>query len=79
MGGDSKMIWRGIGYGNKLKTKFITGKLNSKKYVEIIDEQINTYATRIAGSKYVFQNNKKHGHAHRESSKIILFEQKNSC
>ena len=37
------------------KLKFIRRKLNSKEYIEMIDEQINTYATRIAGSKYIFQ------------------------
>ena len=34
---------------------FITGKLNSKKYIETIDEQINSYAVRIVGNKYIFQ------------------------
>ena len=48
----------GIG---KLEIKFITGKLNSNKLIvynknniETIDEQINTYATRIAENKYIF-------------------------
>ena len=35
---------------------FITEKLNSKKCVGTIDEQINTYATRIARNKYTFQH-----------------------
>ena len=30
-----------------MKVIFITEKLNSKKYLEMIDEQINTYPTRI--------------------------------
>ena len=38
----------------------------------MIDEEINTYATRIAGNKYIFQR----GHAHRESNEIILCKQK---
>ena len=43
----SIMTWAG-----KLGIKFITRKLNSKRYIEMIDEQINTYATRIAGNNY---------------------------
>ena len=31
-------------------------KLNGKKYVETIDEQVNACARRIAGNKYIFQN-----------------------
>ena len=50
----SIMIRGGDGYYGKLEIKFITGKLNSRKYVETIDEQIDTYATRIAGNKYNF-------------------------
>ena len=51
------MIWEDIGnqtIGNhgKIEIKFVTEKLNSKKYVEMIGEQMNTYATRIAGWIY---------------------------
>ena len=38
-----------------MEIKFVTRKLNSKRYIEKIDEQINTRATRIAGNKYIFQ------------------------
>ena len=54
MGGDGVMIWRGVGYYGKLEIKFITGQLNSKIYIETIDEQVNTYTTRI-GNKYIFE------------------------
>ena len=35
-----------------METKFITGKLNSKKYVETIDEQINTNGLKY----YIIEN-----------------------
>ena len=60
MGGDGVMIWGGVGYCGKLETKFIAGKLNNKRYIETIDEQINTRATRIAGNKYIFQRDNVH-------------------
>ena len=40
------VIWEDAGYG-KLEIKFTAGKLNNRKYIEMIDEQINTRATRI--------------------------------
>ena len=46
------MIWRGIGYQGKMEIKFITRKLDSKKYIEMIDEQI-TYTTQISENKYI--------------------------
>ena len=56
-----------------METKFITGKLNSKRYIETNDEQVNTnYATRITGNEYIFQR------VHRGSSKTVPCEQKNS-
>ena len=45
------MIWAGIGYHGKTEIKFITGRMNSKMYLKMIDQQINTYATKIAGDK----------------------------
>ena len=38
MGNGDIMIWGGIGYRGKMEIKFITGKLNSEKYIEMIDE-----------------------------------------
>ena len=38
-----------------MEIKFIIGKLNSEKYVKMIDEQINTYTTRMVGNEYIFQ------------------------
>ena len=50
------MIERNINYYGKVEIKFIVGKLNSKKYIEITDKEINTYATRVAGNKYIFKH-----------------------
>ena len=38
------MIWGDVDYQGKMEIKVIIGKLNGKKSVETIDEQINTYA-----------------------------------
>ena len=46
------MIWRGIGYQGKMEIKFITRKLDSKKYIEMINEQI-TCTTQISENKYI--------------------------
>ena len=54
--GGGGMIWSGIGYYGKMDINFISRKLNSTKYLEMIDKQINAYATRIAGDKFIFQH-----------------------
>ena len=35
-------IWKGVGYYGKSEVQFITKILNSKRYIETIDEQIDT-------------------------------------
>ena len=50
-----------------MEIKFITEKLNNKKYIEITDEQINTYATQIARNKYIFQ----HDDATMHTAKVV--------
>ena len=52
MGSSCIMIWRGIGYQGKMEIKFITRKLDSKKYIEMINEQI-TCTTQISENKYI--------------------------
>ena len=42
------MIGGIIDYYDKVKIKCITEQLSNKKYFEMIDEQINRYATRFA-------------------------------
>ena len=55
MGGGSVMIWTGIGYFGKISIKFINGRMNSVRYINLIKEQINNHAGRISGTDYIFQ------------------------
>ena len=56
IGGGSIIIVGGINHYGKVEVKFIIGKLNSKKYTEMIDEEINTYVSQVAGNKYIFKH-----------------------
>ena len=58
MGGDSVMFWAGIGYFGKTSIKFINGRMNSVRYINLIKEQINNHAERISGPDYIFQQDK---------------------
>ena len=49
MGGGSVMVWVGIGYFGKTSIKFINGKMNSVRYINLIKEQIDNHAERISG------------------------------
>ena len=55
MGGKSVMVWVGIGYFGKTSIKFIDGRMNSVRYINLIEEQINNHAERISGTDYIFQ------------------------
>lgn len=49
------MIWAGIGYMGKTEITFLQGTINSTLYLELIRNQINTYAERISVTPYIFQ------------------------
>lgn len=49
MGDGVVTMWADIGFHGGTNTKFIQGKLNSKKYLELIWAQIGTHTTRISG------------------------------
>ena len=63
--------WGGISYQGKMEIKFIIGKLNSEKYVKMIDEQINTYTTRMVGNEYIFQRDNAAVHTKKQQNKEI--------
>ena len=46
------MIWAGIGYFGKTSIKFIDGRMNSVRYINLIKKQINNHAERISESDY---------------------------
>ena len=45
----SAMVWAGIGYFGKTSIKFINGRMNSVRYINLIKEQIHNHAERISG------------------------------
>ena len=45
----------GIGYFGKTSVKFIVGRMNRVRYINLIKEQINNHAERISGPDYIFQ------------------------
>ena len=65
MGGDSVMVWAGIGYFGKTSIKFINGRMNSVRYINLIKEQINNHAERISGLNYIFQQDNASVHTSR--------------
>ena len=48
-------VWAGIGYFDNASIKFIVGRMNSVRYINLIKEQINNHAERISGPDYIFQ------------------------
>ena len=59
------MIWAGIGYFGKTSIKFIDGRMNSVRYINLIKKQINNHAERISESDYIFQQDNASVHTSR--------------
>lgn len=74
-GGGSVMVWSGIGYSGKMDIKFCSGKITSKRYIEVINEQINSHAVRIAGPYFIFQQD--NASIHRAKVVRDYFSEKN--
>ena len=53
-GGGSVMIWAAIGYKNKGNIVFLSGKVTSEKYKEVLEGQKDSFLL-MGGSKYIFQ------------------------
>ena len=54
MGRGSAMVWAGIGYFGKTTIKFIVGRMNSVRYINLIKEQVSNHAERTSGLDYIF-------------------------
>ena len=65
MRGGSVMVWAGIGYFCKTNIKFIDGRMNSVRYINLIKEEINNHAERISEPDYIFQQDNKPVHTSR--------------
>lgn len=67
MGGGGVMIWGGIGYFGRTDIICIEGKMNSKRYVNLIKEQISKHARFITNGRFIFQ----HDNASVHRAKIV--------
>lgn len=49
------MVWASIGYNGNTEIKFISGKRNSKNYLDLIKDQLDNYALHISDTGFIFQ------------------------
>ena len=54
-GGGSVMVWAAIGWNGRSELAFINGKMNSKRYGEMLKTHLLPFARRITGVEWVFQ------------------------
>lgn len=55
MGDGGVMVWAATGYDGKTDVVFVTHRLTGARYITIVHEQLTHHAARIAGEKYIFQ------------------------
>lgn len=75
MGGGSVMVWAAIGYRSKGPLVFCDGRMNSKKYVTMLQDNLLRQAVKIGGKNWIFQQDNASIHASRETN--AFFEAKN--
>lgn len=66
-GGGSIMVWAGFSWGGKSSLCFTSERLNSVRYIEILESHLLPVATRIGGRKLIFQQDNAPCH----SSKVV--------
>lgn len=49
------MVWAVIGYQGKTDINFLSGRINSEKYIKLLDNQLNKHVTHIEESIFIFQ------------------------
>jgi hypothetical protein len=68
-GGKSIMVWAAIGSKGKTKIAFIEGKLNSKRYIEVLSEYLLPAIREIFGRNCKFQQDNPPVHTSKMSKK----------
>lgn len=54
-GNGNVMVWAVIGYQGKTDINFLSGRINSEKYIKLLDNQLNKHVTHIEESIFIFQ------------------------
>lgn len=50
------MLWYELELDIREKlTNFLSGRINSEKYIKLLNNQLNKHVTHIAGSTFIFQ------------------------
>lgn len=70
-GGGSLMIWGGFGYNGKTPVCFVSSKMNSQKYIDLLDDALINYGDDIGGPNYIFQQDNASIHASRATKEFL--------
>lgn len=62
-GGGSIMVWGAFAYAGKIHLVEVKGRMNAKKYQDMLEANLLPYATDIAGDTYIFQQDNAACHA----------------
>lgn len=68
-GGGSVMVWGAFYYGGKLPICFITTRMNSKDYTEVLEDVLLTFLDEHSDEEFIFQQDNAAIHASRETTR----------
>lgn len=70
-GGGSVMIWMGFSYKGTTPLCFITSRMNSTTYIELLEDALIEYGDEIAGPDWIFQHDNASIHASRATKSFL--------
>lgn len=70
-GGGSLMVWGGFGYNGKTPICVVSTKMNSEKYVELLDGVLLNCGHEIGGPEWIFQQDNAAIHASRYTKNFL--------
>lgn len=70
-GGGSLMIWAAFGYIGKSPICFISCKMNSGKYIELLEDGLLNYADDMAPNSWIFQQDNAAIHSSRATKEFL--------
>lgn len=70
-GGGSLMVWGGIGFSGRTPICFVTTRMNSEYYIELLDEVLICFGEEVACEEFIFQHDNASIHNSKKTKEFL--------
>lgn len=71
-GGGSLMVWAGMAYNGTTPICFVSTRMNSEYYIEILDDVLIEYGEKIVGAEFILQQDNAAIHCSRKTKEFLM-------